>query len=81
MGCQDYDPGLSINEITFHDAFHKSFSKIDPTHTWNFAEQQAVFVSPGSSQDVKIYAKTNGVYTLAGSFSGMIMHSGFTSMW
>lgn len=70
--CQDYDPwDGDVAALQFRKDFVSRFGSIDPNHTWNFAEQQAVFVSPGTSQDVKIYAKTDGVYTLAGSFKGI----------
>lgn len=70
--CNDYNPlGEDLAHFQYRKEFVKAFGDIDPNHTWNFAEQQAVFVSPGSSQDVKIYAKTDGVYTLAGSFTGI----------
>lgn len=42
VGCQDYDPGLSLNEIAYHDAFHKAFGTIDPDHTWNTAEHRTM---------------------------------------
>lgn len=70
--CQDYDPwDGDVAALQFRKDFVSRFGSIDPNHTWNFAEQQAVFVSPGTSQEVKIFAKTDGVYTLAGSFTGI----------
>lgn len=71
-GCQDYDPwDGDVAKYEFRKDFKAHFGNIDFSNTWNFAEQQSVFVSPGTSQDVKIYAKTDGVYTLAGSFTGI----------
>lgn len=70
--CQDYDPwDGDVAKYEFRKDFKAHFGNIDFSNTWNFAEQQSVFVSPGTSQDVKIYAKTDGVYTLAGSFTGI----------
>lgn len=42
MGCEEYNMGLSIEDITYRHAFNEAFGDIDPLHTWNTAAQRSL---------------------------------------
>ena len=55
--CHDFDNGLSDQEIHYKGEFHKAFGVIDSEHDFNLAERAKVFVTPGSSEHIRVYAR------------------------
>ena len=55
--CHDYENGLSDQEIHYKGEFHKAFGVIDSEHDFNLAERAHVFVTPGSSNHIRVYSR------------------------
>lgn len=68
-GCQDEDFGYTADQIAYEKLFVSAFGKIDPNHDWNLAEQGQVSVTPGSSSNIKIYAKIGEQYQLVADYA------------
>ena len=69
VGCSDYDNGYTEQQISFIQNFKDIYGEVDPTQDWNLAERTKVTVTTSKPSDIKIYAKTNGVYSLVGHYS------------
>lgn len=57
VSCHDFDNGLSDQEIHYKGEFHKTFGVIDSEHDFNLAERAHLFVTPGSSNHIRVYAR------------------------
>lgn len=68
-GCQDYDLGLTSEEIQFKKNFEAVYGHVDPYQDWNLVTRAAVTVTPGNSSDIRIYAAVNGSYKIVGHYS------------
>ena len=71
VGCSDYDNGFTAQQISFIRDFKSIYGEVDPTQDWNLAERAKVTVTTSTPSDIKIYAKTNGVYSLVGHYSNV----------
>ena len=69
VGCSDYDNGYTEQQLQFIQNFKEIYGEVDPTQDWNLAERAKVTVTTSTTSDIKIYAKTNGVYSLVGHYS------------
>ncbi len=67
-GCQDYDLGLSVEEIQYKKNFTNLFGEIDAEQTWNLAQKSAITVTPGASSTIKIYAMNGATYQLVAKY-------------
>lgn len=69
VACQDYDNGYTEQQINFIRDFKAIYGEVDATQDWNLAERATVTVTTSKPSDIKIYAKTNGFYSLVGHYS------------
>lgn len=70
--CQDYDGGFTesqIKEAAYAKKFVKAFGEVDPNQDWNLATRASVTVSNANDAEVKIYAKTDGVYKIVADYT------------
>lgn len=69
VGCQDEDFGFDAKTIAYEKEFVKAFGKIDPEQDFSFATRSEVTVTPGESNEIKIYSKSSGLWKLVGHYS------------
>lgn len=69
VGCQDYDLGMTVDEIRYKKNFEEIYGKIDPQQDFNLSAQYQVTVTPGVSSNIKVYAKSGAGFQLVGSYS------------
>ena len=69
VACQEYDNGFTGKQVGFVHDFKSIYSDVDPTQDWNLAERAKVTVTTSRPSNIKIYAKTNGTYSLVGNYS------------
>lgn len=69
--CQDYDLGLTVEEIAYKKNFEKAFGKIDPNQDWNYATRGSITVSTEKSCPVRIYAKKGDGYKIVGDYANI----------
>ena len=69
VACQEYDNGFTGKQVGFVHDFKSIYSEVDPTQDWNLAERAKVTVTTSKPSNIKIYAKTNGNYSLVGHYS------------
>lgn len=70
--CQDYDAGFDQVQVAYETQFKKVFGPVDPNHDWNLSERCSVNVTPGSSSDIKIYAKIGDQYRLVADYEDVV---------
>ncbi|MCH5175179.1 MAG: hypothetical protein J1F40_04780 [Prevotellaceae bacterium] len=71
VACQEYDNGFTVEQVGFVHDFKSIYNEVDETQDWNLAERAKVTVTTSRPSNIKIYAKTNGTYSLAGNYSGV----------
>lgn len=69
--CQDYDLGLTVEEIAYKKNFEKAFGKIDPNQDFNLATRATVTVSTVTKSNVKIYTRKSDKYTIVGDYQNV----------
>lgn len=70
--CQDYDLGLTVEEIAYKKNIEAVYGKIDPQQDFNLSAQFQVTVTPGESSNIKVYAKSGAGFQLVGSYSDVV---------
>lgn len=55
--CQDYDLGLTVDEIKYKQEFKNAFGEVDPNGTWNATCGGSVQVTVDDLSQVMVYAK------------------------
>lgn len=77
-GCQDYDLGISIEEIAYQRNFTEIYGEIDANQSWNMASANTITVGSVSTGDVQIFAKNGTDYQLVASYkdvqSGQVLY-------
>ena len=71
VACQEYDNGFTKLQTGFVNDFKSIYNEVDETQDWNLAERAKVTVTTSRPSNIKIYAKTNGTYSLVGNYSGV----------
>lgn len=69
VACQEYDNGFTELQTGFVHDFKSIYNVVDETQDWNLAERAKVTVTTSRPSNIKIYAKTNGTYSLVGNYS------------
>ena len=69
VACQEYDNGFTKLQTGFVHDFKSIYNEVDETQDWNLAERAKVTVTTSRPSNIKIYAKTNGTYSLVGNYS------------
>lgn len=70
-GCQDYDLGITADEIRYKQEFKKAFGDVDPEQDWNLAERASITVTTQRESTIYVYAKDGSRYSIVGEFSGV----------
>lgn len=72
VGCSDYDNGYTEQKLKHIADFKEHYGEIDQEQDWNLAEYATVKVTTDKTSNIKIYALSNGEYSLVGDYADVL---------
>lgn len=58
VSCEDYDMGLTQEQVGYNINFRKDFGDFDKSNDFNMAQRGEVTVTPGTCSEISVYGKS-----------------------
>lgn len=68
-GCSDWNNDWTAEKLQYRDNFTKAFGEVDSEQDFNLATRASITVTPGTSNEIKIYSQSSGSWKLVGHYS------------